>query len=73
MLGQFYQQLQDALTGAERALALFDTKTKIPIKPESPQLPLIKGEVIFDHIYFEYEKINQYMISFHYMFQQVKL
>ena len=56
LLGQFYQQLQDALTGAERALALFDTKTKIPIKPESPQLPLIKGEVIFDHIYFEYEK-----------------
>jgi len=56
LLGQFYQQLQDALTGAERAYALMDTETKVPMQRDKPSLPPIKGEVVFDRIYFEYLK-----------------
>ncbi|MHA2503761.1 MAG: ABC transporter ATP-binding protein [Candidatus Kariarchaeaceae archaeon] len=56
LLGQFYQQLQDALTGAERAYALLNTETKIPDQRDKPELNHIKGEVVFDRIYFEYVK-----------------
>lgn len=54
LLGQFYQQLQDALTGAERIYALMETETKVPWNDDLPDLPLIKGEVIFDRISFSY-------------------
>lgn len=54
LLGQFYQQLQDALTGAERIYALMETETKVPWNDDLPDLPLIKGEVVFDRISFSY-------------------
>ncbi len=53
-LGQFYQQLQDALTGAERVKALLDTETKVPRNDHLPPMPRINGDVLFDHIAFEY-------------------
>jgi ABC-type multidrug transport system fused ATPase/permease subunit len=54
LLGQFYQQLQDALTGAERIFALLDIKTKVPWNDDLPDIPLIKGKVVFDRISFSY-------------------
>ncbi|OLS26524.1 MAG: putative ABC transporter ATP-binding protein [Candidatus Heimdallarchaeota archaeon LC_2] len=54
LLGQFYQQLQDALTGAERIYALMDTETQVPWNDDLPDLPPIKGEVVFDRISFSY-------------------
>ena len=53
-LGNFYDQLQDALTGAERINALLDTPTKVPNNTNLPAIGDIKGEVTFDHIRFEY-------------------
>ncbi len=58
ILGNLYQQLQDALTGAERVLALFETKTKVPRNSEFPAIPALKGDVTFDHLTFKYEKGN---------------
>ncbi|MHA2403885.1 MAG: ABC transporter ATP-binding protein, partial [Candidatus Kariarchaeaceae archaeon] len=54
LLGQFYQQLQDALTGAERVYALLDTDTMVPWNPDHPEMDTIKGEVSFEDIDFEY-------------------
>ncbi len=54
LLGQFYQQLQDALTGAERVYSLLDTETKVPWNRELPELSPIKGDVAFNNIDFEY-------------------
>ncbi|MHA1910845.1 MAG: ABC transporter ATP-binding protein [Candidatus Kariarchaeaceae archaeon] len=54
-LGNFYQQLQAALTGAERVKALLETPTKVPWNEGNPQLPPIVGEVHFEKISFEYE------------------
>ena len=54
ILGNFYDQLQDALTGAERINALLDTPSKVPLNTNLPALGEIKGEVTFDHIKFEY-------------------
>lgn len=54
ILGNFYDQLQDALTGAERINALLDTPTKVPNNTQLPEIGDIKGDVTFDHIKFEY-------------------
>ena len=54
ILGNFYDQLQNALTGAERISALLDTPTKVPYNNQLNELPEIKGEVVFDHVRFEY-------------------
>lgn len=56
VLGNFYEQIQDALTGAERVCALLDTKTTVPYSEDLPDLPPIDGEVEFRNITFEYLK-----------------
>ncbi len=58
ILGNFYEQLQDALTGAERVKALLETPTKVPWNLDHPNLPPTKGEVHFQDITFEYEENN---------------
>ena len=58
ILGNFYEQLQDALTGAERIFALLDTPTKIPWNQHLKQLPTIKGQVDFNNIQFQYISDN---------------
>ncbi len=55
-LGNFYQQLQAALTGAERVKSLLETPTKVPWNEDNPSLPPIEGEVQFEKIFFEYEE-----------------
>ena len=54
ILGNFYDQLQDALTGAERINSLLDTPTKVPLNEDLPKLGEIKGEVSFENVTFEY-------------------
>ena len=56
ILGNFYEQIQDALTGAERVLALLETDTKVPFKNEFPKLPEIVGNVKFDNVSFSYDE-----------------
>ena len=58
ILGNFYDQLQNALTGAERISALLDTPTKVPNNNHLPSIGEIKGDVKFDHIKFEYVPNN---------------
>ncbi|UYP46232.1 Vitamin B12 import ATP-binding protein BtuD [Candidatus Lokiarchaeum ossiferum] len=54
ILGNLYQELQDALTGAERIKSLLDTETKVPWNLHLPDLPPIEGAIAFDNITFEY-------------------
>ncbi|MHA2362548.1 MAG: ABC transporter ATP-binding protein [Candidatus Hodarchaeales archaeon] len=54
ILGNFYEQLQDALTGAERIYALLDTETKVPWNKNYPSLDFIEGNVQFNELKFEY-------------------
>lgn len=56
ILGNLYQQLQDALTGAERVKALLDTPSNTPWQKDLPSLPEIEGTVDFEHIAFSYFK-----------------
>lgn len=54
ILGNLYQQLQDALTGAERVKALLDTPSTTPWQSDLPALPDIQGKVDLEHIAFSY-------------------
>lgn len=54
ILGNFYEQLQNALTGSERIYALLSTPTKVPYNNQLPSMTDIQGNVTFDNIYFEY-------------------
>jgi len=54
ILGNLYEQVQDALTGAERVLALKDSKTKVPFNEDMPLLGRIEGHVEFSDVRFEY-------------------
>lgn len=56
ILGNLYQQLQDALTGAERVKALLDTPSTTPWNKELPSIPEIEGNVKFESLSFSYFK-----------------
>jgi ATP-binding cassette, subfamily B, multidrug efflux pump len=49
-----YAQLQRAMAGGQRAFEVLDTKPEIVDKPNAIPLPPIRGEVIFDHVNFNY-------------------
>jgi ABC-type multidrug transport system fused ATPase/permease subunit len=54
ILANFYEQLQDALTGAERIFALLNIKTRTPWNQRLEPVPIIKGEIIFKNVTFSY-------------------
>ncbi len=49
-----YTQFQSALGASERVFGLMDTVPDITDKPGAMALPHVKGEVIFDHVSFDY-------------------
>lgn len=49
-----YTQLQRAMAGGQRIFEVLDTKPEIVDVPEAVELPEIRGEIIFDHVSFEY-------------------
>jgi ATP-binding cassette subfamily B protein len=54
ILANFYEQLQDALTGAERIQATFDTTTTTPWNVEKKEYDTLKGRIVFDNVSFRY-------------------
>jgi ABC-type multidrug transport system fused ATPase/permease subunit len=49
-----YAQLQRAMAGGQRIFEVLDTEPEIVDAPDATDLPTIKGEIIFDHVSFEY-------------------
>jgi ATP-binding cassette subfamily B protein len=54
-LGGFYNQLMQAMAGAERVFSLFDIKPEVEDVPEAKPLPPIVGRVQFEHVTFGYD------------------
>ncbi|MCL4515320.1 MAG: ABC transporter ATP-binding protein/permease [Firmicutes bacterium] len=52
----FYTQLLAAMASAERVFEFLDAEPEIVDKPGAVALPRIKGQVVFDHVSFGYEK-----------------
>ncbi|HEY8490571.1 MAG TPA: ABC transporter ATP-binding protein [Dehalococcoidia bacterium] len=49
-----YTQLQRAMAGGVRIFEVLDTEPDIQDKPDAVALPTVKGEVVFDHVWFRY-------------------
>jgi len=49
-----YTQLQRAMAGGQRIFEVLDTKPEIVDAPDTIEMPPIKGEIVFDHVNFEY-------------------
>ena len=49
-----YTALQRAMAGGTRVFELLDTVSDVEDKPEAPPMPVIHGEIAFNHVTFEY-------------------
>ena len=49
-----YTALQRAMAGGIRVFELLDTVSDVNDKPGAPEMPVIRGEVAFNHVTFEY-------------------
>ena len=54
-LGSFYNQLMQAMAGAERVFSLFDIKPEVEDVVDAKPLPPIVGRVQFEHVTFGYD------------------
>jgi len=55
-LSSLYTQTQEALGAAERIFELLDTEPERPDAPNAVKLPTLAGQIVFDHVSFEYNK-----------------
>jgi ATP-binding cassette subfamily B protein/subfamily B ATP-binding cassette protein MsbA len=53
-LSRRYDALQSTMIGWERIMGLMDTPIEVQDAPEARELPIIQGEVTFEHISFHY-------------------
>ncbi|MBE3068539.1 MAG: ABC transporter ATP-binding protein, partial [Chloroflexi bacterium] len=53
-LSRRYDALQSAMIGWERIMGLLDTPVEVQDAPQARQLPVIQGEVTFEHVSFHY-------------------
>lgn len=66
-LSNFYNQLVTNISGAERIFEILDTKPDIADKDKVADIPEIKGDIVFSHVSFAYDKDTQVLndVSFH--------
>jgi subfamily B ATP-binding cassette protein MsbA len=55
-LGNVYGSIQRAVAAADRVFEVLDTAPEIQDEPGAIELPAVKGQVIFDHVTFEYRE-----------------
>ena len=55
-LSIWYTELQRAMAGGQRIFEVLDTKIEIKDTPDAIQLPMIKGEINYNHVSFQYIK-----------------
>lgn len=55
-IATLWTNVQSAIAGGERIFGLLDTEPDIADKPDARTMPEIKGCVVFDYVFAEYEK-----------------
>ena len=55
-LANLLENMQQSLAGAERVLYVLDAPCEIQDKPGAKDLENVRGEIIFDHVSFSYQK-----------------
>lgn len=66
-LADLYNNIQNALAGAERVFEIVDTKPEINDKPDAKPLREIQGDIVFDNVNFSYDGKTPILkdVSFH--------
>jgi ATP-binding cassette subfamily B protein len=54
-IATLWTNVQSAIAGGERIFSFLDTVPDIADKPDARPMPQIRGRVVFDHVYAEYE------------------
>lgn len=55
-ISRVYGAIQKAMAGADRVFAIMDLPETIANHPDAKELPLVKGEVVFDDVTFAYKE-----------------
>jgi len=62
-LARVFAEMQQAIASAERMFSLIDSKPQIQDHPKAIDPGTIKGDIIFDHVTFRYEKDEKPVLS----------
>jgi ATP-binding cassette subfamily B protein len=62
-LSAFWAQVQSGLSSAERVFALMDAEPVV-IQTDALRVPIVKGDIIFDHVGFRYTSRQQVLDDF---------
>ncbi len=62
-ISRVYSQLLSAMASAERIFEYLDTEPQVLDVPDAKPLPHIKGDVTFDHVYFQYEPDDKMVLT----------
>jgi ATP-binding cassette subfamily B protein len=62
-LSAFWAQVQSGLSASERVFGLIDAETQV-MQVASKPVPLLKGEIRFENVYFRYTKDEQVLCDF---------
>jgi len=62
--GTFYRAIQNNLINAERMLELFKEQPIVVDKPDAEALQECKGDIVFDHVNFSYDKRKSALNNF---------
>ncbi len=62
-LARVFAEMQQAIASAERMFSLIDSEPQIQDRPKAIDPGTIKGDIIFDHVTFRYEKDEKPVLS----------
>ena len=60
---EFMEQFQRGMTGIERFIEVMDAPVDIADKPDAKTLRDVKGEIVFDHVSFEYSDDHKRVLT----------
>ncbi|HET7560341.1 MAG TPA: ABC transporter ATP-binding protein [Limnochordia bacterium] len=66
MLSQLAQQVQQAVTAAERLFEILDTEPEVSPQKQGKRLERLRGEIEFKHVSFYYEKGDPALLDINY-------
>jgi len=62
-LSQRYDMFQATMAGGERIFELLDRPVEVADAPDAVDLPAIRGEVDFDHVWFRYQEDGEFVLQ----------
>lgn len=62
-LARVFAEMQQAIASAERMFSLIDSEPQIKDRPQAIDPGTIKGDIVFDHVTFRYEKDEKPVLS----------